>query len=57
MSPEDFVTLVRRMRAKQREYSRDRKPSVLNESRDLERRVDNALAEYEAGPDLFATES
>jgi hypothetical protein len=53
MSHDEFKDLVRRMRSKQKEYFRGgRVGSVLNECKDLERRVDDVLADKT--PDLFA---
>lgn len=43
MSLEEFAELVRRMRAKQKEYFKKRTPTLLAESKDWERRVDEAL--------------
>lgn len=40
MKAREFFDLVARMRDKQKEYFRTRQPSVLSESRDLERTVD-----------------
>lgn len=40
MKAREFFDLVARMRDKQKEYFRTRQPSVLAESRDLERAVD-----------------
>lgn len=52
----DFVDLVRRMRAKQREYFKTRDSMALRESKDLERRVDDAIEAADAKPDLFSQE-
>jgi hypothetical protein len=41
---EDFINLVRKMRDAQKDYFKDRKPSHLQNARDLERRVDKAIA-------------
>jgi hypothetical protein len=49
MTEPDLRDLVRRMRAKQKEYFRTRDTTVLRESKDLERRVDDALEEKTAG--------
>lgn len=54
MSHDDFKDLVRRMRAKQKEYFRKRDHTVLNECKDLERRVDESL--NNKTPDMFAGE-
>lgn len=43
------LDLIRRMRAQQKAYFRMRKPTVLAEARDLERRVDAVLAEMANG--------
>lgn len=50
MTPEDpFRTLVREMRHAQREYFRTRDHSWLRTSKDLEGKVDKALAPAEPG--------
>lgn len=51
----DFRDLVRRMRAKQRDYFREKDATVLRECKDLERRVDAALdgTAASARPSLF----
>ena len=51
MTADDFKDLVRRMRAKQKEYFRKRDNTILNECKDLERRVDDAL--NNKTPDMF----
>lgn len=43
MDDTEFRSLVKRMRDKQKEYFRTRDTTVLRESKDLERRVDEAL--------------
>ena len=50
------ITLVRRMRARQRAYFRTRDVATLRECRDLERRVDQALTALDLieRPRLFA---
>lgn len=53
MEPKEFIDLVQRMRAKQKEYFRTRDTTILRESKDLERHVDNAVEAYDAKPDLF----
>lgn len=54
MTGEEFMTLVRRMRAKQKEYFRTRSSVALRESKQLEREVDRLLAEDRDGQgDLF----
>jgi hypothetical protein len=50
---EDFRDLVRRMRTCQVEYFRTRSAGFLQQSKDLERRVDEALKPA-SQPDLFA---
>ncbi len=55
MTLDELAALVSRMRAKQKEYFKKRTPTILQESKDLERRVDDALDEI-AGkktPGLF----
>ena len=42
MTIEQYSSLVKRMRSKQKDYFRTRDRTVLNECRDLERRVDEA---------------
>lgn len=53
MEPKEFIDLVRRMRAKQKEYFKTRDTTILRESKDLERHVDQAVEAYNAKPDLF----
>ena len=43
MTAREFFDLVSDMRSKQREYFRTRSTSVLNESKALERRVDDEI--------------
>lgn len=52
----DFLDLVRRMRAKQVEYFKTRDTTILRESKDLERRVDEAIKAADQKPDLFSNE-
>lgn len=54
---DEFRDLVRRMRAKQREYFRVRTAEVLRECKDLERRVDEALESHTKTPSMFDGES
>lgn len=52
----ELIELVKRMRRKQKEYFRRRDANVYVECRDLERKVDAALEEYEKskfGEELF----
>ena len=49
MTTKELLTLVAKMRAKQREYFRTRAGDVLSESKKLEHEVDKALREYEDG--------
>ena len=53
---DDFIALVRRMRAKQAEYFRTRDATVLREAKGLERRVDDWLTrDADKGkPSLFS---
>lgn len=53
---DDFATLVKQMRRAQKRYFRERSPQTLNESKDLERRVDRALEAMVATPGLFPKE-
>lgn len=51
MSQAEFVALVKEMRAKQKQFfSKGRTEHTLGEAITLERRVDQAVREYEAGP-------
>lgn len=43
MTARDFFTLVARMRDKQKEYFRTRSSSVLQESKRLEKQVDDEI--------------
>lgn len=43
MTARDFFTLVARMRDKQKEYFRTRSASVLQESKRLEKQVDDEI--------------
>lgn len=52
----DFLDLVRRMRSKQIEYFKTRDTTILRESKDLERRVDEAIKAADQKPDLFSNE-
>lgn len=57
MTIKDFALLVKNMRRLQKAYFASRKQSLLQESKDAERRVDAAIKEIEEdakGPDLFA---
>jgi len=47
MKDEEFYDLVSRMRSAQKEYFRTRDANVLNESKRLEKEVDNAIKEHE----------
>ena len=55
MNMQEYVKLVQRMRFKQQHYFRNRDRAILNECRDLERRVDEATATilYPPTPGLF----
>ena len=56
MKTEEFVALVREMRAKQTEYFRTRRWDVKDEAMRLERLVDKAVREMETlktEPQLF----
>lgn len=46
MSPQQFIDLVCRMRSAQRQYFRTRSYDDLNESKKLEREVDQALHDF-----------
>ena len=51
---DEFVKLVYEMRKAQKEYFRTRSKEVLQQSKQLERRVDTLLAEYDnPQKDLF----
>lgn len=45
MNITELATLVRQMRDAQRTYFRERSPQALNTSKELERRVDRAVAD------------
>lgn len=59
MTAHDFFTLVTRMRDKQKEYFRTRSSSVLQESKRLEKQVDdeiqrvNGIIKDKQDPKLF----
>lgn len=53
MKIDDFVELVGKMRAAQKEYFKFRKPEVMRESMNLEKAVDKALQEFKDEPTLF----
>lgn len=59
MTAHDFFTLVTRMRDKQKEYFRTRSSSVLQESKRLEKQVDdeinrvNTIVKDKKEPKLF----
>ncbi len=53
MEQKEFMALVQQMRHAQKEYFRTRSPSVLEESKRLEKRVDEALREANEQPTLF----
>lgn len=46
MSPQQFIDLVCRMRSAQMQYFRTRSYADLNESKKLEREVDQALRDF-----------
>ena len=46
MKLEEFVSLVDQMRSAQRNYFRTRSHDVLSQSKELERRVDKAIADH-----------
>lgn len=46
MSPQQFIDLVCRMRSAQKQYFRTRTLADLDESKKLEREVDNALRNF-----------
>lgn len=52
----EFVALVRGMRTAQRQHENTKHETALRERRDLERRVDRALAEYAARRRPFQSE-
>lgn len=54
MNITELATLVRQMRDAQRTYFRERSPQALNASKELERRVDRAVADVlDKQPKLF----
>lgn len=53
MNTEEFIDLVRRMRKTQKQYFATRDTTVLRESKDLERRVDQMLDPPVTTPGLF----
>jgi len=56
MAPDEFYTLVRKMREAQRRYFRDRRPADVETSKALERQVDAAIRDHDAPPGLFDRE-
>ena len=42
----NFLTLVKKMRSKQKEYFRTRDPKILQEAKKLERLVDKEIEDY-----------
>lgn len=52
MTLHDFAQLVKRMRDKQKEYFKKRQPSLIEESKRLEKEVDKAVQEI-VDPGLF----
>lgn len=46
MSPQQFIDLVCLMRSAQKKYFRTRSYADLDESKDLERKVDQALRDF-----------
>lgn len=53
MNTDEFIDLVRRMRARQKAYFKTRDATVLRESKDLEARTDQAIEEMTRPPGLF----
>lgn len=53
MNTPEFIDLVAKMRAAQREYFRTRSHDALESSKNYERDVDAALRELRGGPGLF----
>ena len=47
MTTDEFYKLVEEMRNVQKEYFRTRDANILNESKRLEKAVDNAIKEHE----------
>lgn len=62
MNAREFFGLVKRMRERQKEYSRYRSPQVLRECKELEGKVDGEIKRAEAvlharmNPELFGKE-
>lgn len=54
MTPQQFIDLVCRMRTAQKAYFRTRSYSDLDESKKLEREVDNALREISEPKDQLS---
>ncbi len=55
MNVEEFITLVREMRDAQKEYFKTRNKIILAKSKDLERKVDKMLSQFQPGMlDLFS---
>lgn len=49
MSNKEFIDLVAKMRKSQKDYFRTRRPDILQESKRLEKSVDNAINELRDG--------
>jgi hypothetical protein len=49
MKADDFYTLVAEMRTAQRDYFRTRSTEALSRSKELERKVDNAIKGFVTG--------
>lgn len=49
----EIARLASECRILQKAYFRDRRPSDLNAAKEMERRLDKALAELREGPGLF----
>lgn len=47
MNRDEFYELVGEMRAKQKEYFKTRDANILQESKELERKVDKELSDFE----------
>lgn len=47
MKLDEFVALVKQMRESQRAYFKERSPQWLSQARELERRVDKAIADIQ----------
>lgn len=54
MSPQQFIDLVCRMRSAQKQYFRTRSYADLDESKKLEREVDQALRDFSAPKDQMS---